>query len=57
MTCTVHPSSALFLLGYVPDYLVYHEIILTSKEYMHCVTAVDSKWMVEIAPKFFTLGN
>lgn len=24
---------------------------------MHCVTAVDPKWIVELAPKFFTLGN
>ena len=24
---------------------------------MHCVTAVDPKWMVELAPRFFTIGN
>lgn len=37
----LHPTSALYGLGYVPEYVVYHELILTSKEYMSTVTAVD----------------
>lgn len=28
---SLHPSSALFGLGYTPDYVVYHELIMTSK--------------------------
>ena len=28
---SLHPSSALFGLGYTPDYVTYHELILTSK--------------------------
>ena len=27
---SLHPSSALFGLGYTPDYVTYHELILTS---------------------------
>jgi pre-mRNA-splicing factor ATP-dependent RNA helicase DHX38/PRP16 len=27
----LHPSSALFGLGYTPDYVTYHELILTTK--------------------------
>ena len=34
MPCHMHPSSALYGLGYTPDYIVYHELIMTSKEYM-----------------------
>ena len=30
-TGIMHPSSALSGLGYTPDYLVYHELILTRK--------------------------
>ncbi|KAF8139755.1 pre-mRNA splicing factor [Boletus edulis] len=30
----LHPTSALYGLGYTPTYVVYHELILTSKEYM-----------------------
>lgn len=41
VTMQLHPTSALYGLGYVPDYVVYHELILTSKEYMSVVTAVD----------------
>ena len=43
MPCNMHPASALFGLGYVPDYVVYHELILTSKEYMRTVTAGTCK--------------
>lgn len=32
--CKLHPSSALYSLGYAPDYVVYHELIMTTKEYM-----------------------
>jgi pre-mRNA-splicing factor ATP-dependent RNA helicase DHX38/PRP16 len=61
LPCKLHPSSALFTLGYAPDYLVYHELIMTSKEYMHCVTTVDPHWLAEMGPMFFSvkepLGN
>lgn len=41
VTVQLHPTSSLYGLGYLPDYVVYHELILTSKEYMSTVTAVD----------------
>lgn len=47
----IHPSSALF--GKNPDYVIYHTLLLTTKEYMHCVTVIDPKWLVELAPAFF----
>jgi pre-mRNA-splicing factor ATP-dependent RNA helicase DHX38/PRP16 len=31
MPCHLHPTSALFGMGYTPDYVVYHELIMTSK--------------------------
>lgn len=51
----LHPSSALFGLGYTPDFVVYHELIMTSKEYMSCVTAVEGEWLAEMGPMFFTV--
>jgi pre-mRNA-splicing factor ATP-dependent RNA helicase DHX38/PRP16 len=51
----MHPSSALSGLGYTPDYLVYHELILTRKEFMKTVTAVTAEWLAELGPAFFTL--
>jgi pre-mRNA-splicing factor ATP-dependent RNA helicase DHX38/PRP16 len=41
MPCHLHPTSALYGRGFTPDYIVYHELVMTSKEYMQCVTAVD----------------
>ena len=51
----LHPSSALFGLGYTPDYVTYHELILTTKEYMSCVTAVEGEWLAQMGPMFFTV--
>jgi pre-mRNA-splicing factor ATP-dependent RNA helicase DHX38/PRP16 len=51
----LHPSSALFGLGHTPDYVTYHELILTTKEYMSVVTAVDGEWLAELGPMFFTV--
>ncbi|XP_038223294.1 pre-mRNA-splicing factor ATP-dependent RNA helicase PRP16 [Zerene cesonia] len=55
MPCHLHPTSALFGLGSSPDYVVYHELMMTSREYMHCVTAVDGRWLAELGPMFFSV--
>jgi ATP-dependent RNA helicase DHX8/PRP22 len=47
----IHPSSALFHRQ--PQWVIYHEIVMTTKEYMREVTAVDPKWLVELAPRFY----
>jgi pre-mRNA-splicing factor ATP-dependent RNA helicase DHX38/PRP16 len=51
----LHPTSALYGLGYLPDYVVYHELILTSKEYMSCVTAVDPHWLADLGAVFYSI--
>lgn len=51
----MHPSLAIY--GRSVEYVIYHTLLLTSKEYMHCATAIDSKWLVELAPKFFKKGD
>lgn len=55
MPCHLHPSSALYGLGYTPEYVVYHELLLTTKEYMQCVTAVEPQWLAELGPMFFSV--
>ncbi|RRT36634.1 hypothetical protein B296_00056438 [Ensete ventricosum] len=47
----IHPSSALFQRQ--PDWVIYHELVMTTKEYMREVTVVDPKWLVELAPRFY----
>ena len=29
MPCYLHPSSALYGLGFTPDYVCYHELVMT----------------------------
>ncbi|KAH8602585.1 putative Pre-mRNA-splicing factor ATP-dependent RNA helicase prp16 [Bisporella sp. PMI_857] len=55
VTVQLHPTSALYGLGYLPDYVVYHELILTSKEYMSTVTSVDPKWLAELGGVFYSV--
>ena len=52
---SLYLCSALYGLGYTPDYIVYHELVMTSKEYMQCVTAVEPEWLAELGPMFFSI--
>ena len=47
----IHPSSALFNRN--PDCVVYHELVMTSKEYMREVLHIEPRWLLEVAPKYF----
>lgn len=38
----------------LPRWVVYHELVLTSKEYMRIVSEIKSEWLVEIAPHFYS---
>jgi ATP-dependent RNA helicase DHX8/PRP22 len=49
---SIHPSSALHDVR--PRYLVYHELILTSKEFMRQAMTIDPRWLVELAPSYFS---
>lgn len=51
----MHPSSALF--GKSAEYVIYHTLVFTSKEYMHCVSSIDPKWLVETAPTFYKVAD
>ena len=57
VTMLLHPTSALYGLGYLPDYVIYHELILTSKEYMSCVTSVDPHWLADLGGVFYSLKS
>nr|POE81868.1 putative pre-mrna-splicing factor atp-dependent rna helicase deah5 [Quercus suber] len=50
-----YPGSALFQRQ--PDWIIYHELLMTTKEYMREVTVIDPKWLVELAPRFFKVAD
>lgn len=51
----IHPGSALFQKN--PDWVVYHELVRTTKEYMREVTTIDPKWLPELAGTFYQLSD
>ncbi len=57
MPCHLHPTSALYGMGMTPDYIVYHELIMTVKEYMQVVTSVEGGWLAELGPMFFSVKD
>lgn len=46
-----HPTSCLFDL--LPRCVLYHELVLTSKEFMRQVIEIDSSWLLEVAPHYY----
>jgi len=51
----IHPSSCLF--KDLPRWVIYHELVFTSKEYMRQVIAIKPEWLVEIAPHYYKKGD
>jgi ATP-dependent RNA helicase DHX8/PRP22 len=51
----IHPSSALF--NRQPDWCIYYQLVLTSKEYMRECLAIDPKWLPELAPNFYRTSD
>lgn len=49
----IHPSSAIYHLKPPPKLILYHELVLTSKEYMRNCMVIDDKWLQELAPHYY----
>ncbi|XP_069508390.1 probable ATP-dependent RNA helicase DHX35 isoform X2 [Ambystoma mexicanum] len=52
----IHPSSVLYAEK-PPQWVVYNEVVQTSRYYMRDVTAVESSWLLELAPHFYQQGT
>ena len=50
-TVSIHPSSGL--AKELPRWVVYFELVFTTKEYMRQVIEIDPKWLMEIAPHYY----
>jgi len=47
----LHPSTCL---DHKPEWVLYHEFVLTSKNYIRTVTQVRGEWLLELAPAYFS---
>ncbi|XP_041649434.1 pre-mRNA-splicing factor ATP-dependent RNA helicase DHX16 [Cheilinus undulatus] len=50
-TVYVHPNSSLF--EEQPRWLIYHELVFTTKEFMRQVIEIESSWLLEVAPHYY----
>lgn len=50
-TVYLHPSSTLFETN--PRWVIYFELVLTSKEYMRSNMPLQAEWLVEVAPHYY----
>ena len=54
-TVHIHPSSGLAQV--LTRWIVYHELVLTTKEYMRQVSEIKPEWLIDAAPHFYQLKD
>lgn len=50
----IHPST---VIDHKPEWVLYNEFVLTSKNYIRTVTEFNPEWLFEVAPQYFTLDE
>jgi len=50
-TVYVHPSSCLFEDR--PRWVIFHELVFTTKEFMREVIEIENTWLLEVAPHYY----
>ncbi|KAJ1262717.1 hypothetical protein BS78_09G131500 [Paspalum vaginatum] len=56
-TVFVHPSSGMARVEPPAGWVLYHELVETTKEYMRQVTELKPEWLLEIAPHYYHNNN
>ncbi|OCF55267.1 ATP-dependent RNA helicase DDX35 [Kwoniella mangroviensis CBS 10435] len=49
----VHPSSVMFTRQPSTGWVIYHEVVETTKSFMRDLTVIEEDWLVELAPHFY----
>ena len=50
----LHPST---VLNHKPEWVLYNEFVLTTKNYIRTVTEVKPDWLIRIAPQYYDMSN
>lgn len=53
----IHPGSVLYTRPRPPHWVLFVEVLHTTKEFMRDLTVIDSKWLYEIAPHYYEYGT
>jgi pre-mRNA-splicing factor ATP-dependent RNA helicase DHX16 len=51
-TVQIHPSSSLF--QQLPRWMIYHELVFTTKEFMRQVIEIKPEWLIEVAGHYYS---
>ncbi|KAL3231346.1 Pre-mRNA-splicing factor ATP-dependent RNA helicase PRP22 [Nakaseomyces bracarensis] len=51
----IHPSSALYGREY--EYVIYHNLVLTTREFMSQISGIEPQWLLEAAPHFYKVAD
>jgi len=51
---SLHPSTSL---QHKPEWVVYHEFTMTSKNFLRVTTQVRGEWLSDVAPQYFDLSK
>lgn len=50
-TVGIHPNSCFF--EQMPKWVIYNELVFTTKEYMRELIEIKPEWLLELAPHFY----
>ncbi|KAJ6659377.1 hypothetical protein lerEdw1_019109 [Lerista edwardsae] len=50
----LHPST---VLDHKPEWVLYNEFVLTTKNYIRTCTDIKPEWLVKIAPQYYDMSN
>ncbi|OAY81740.1 putative pre-mRNA-splicing factor ATP-dependent RNA helicase [Ananas comosus] len=50
----LHPSNCM---GHKPEWVIYNEYVLTSRNFIRTVTDVRGEWLIDIAEQYYDLSN
>lgn len=54
-TVYIHPSSVMF--KEMPRWIMYHELVMTSKEFMRHASVINPMWLSELSPHYFNTSD
>mmetsp|Transcript_13254 Transcript_13254/g.11103 ORF Transcript_13254/g.11103 Transcript_13254/m.11103 type:complete len:92 (-) Transcript_13254:6-281(-) len=50
----LHPST---VIHHKPEWVLYHELVLTAKNYVRTVMTIKGEWLLELAPAYYNLDE
>lgn len=50
----LHPSTCL---DHKPEWVLYNEFVLTSRNYIRTVTDIKGEWLIDVSPHYYDLSN